>query len=98
MVRVALYFAFPEYDHCSSKLMESTTYPALIQLEQKDAGLERFAQDGLFLYAWLGIGMIWFKSSKVSLTESPPCSFSQFPSGAYFSPIAISVTHSVHEA
>ena len=76
----------------------STTYPALIQLEQKDAGFERFAQDGLFLYAWLGIGMIWFNSLKVSLTESPPCSFSQFPSGAYFSPIAISVTHSVHEA
>ena len=42
---------------------------ALIQLEQKDAGFERFAQDGLFLYAWLGIGMIWFNSSESKLNR-----------------------------
>lgn len=45
--------------------MESTTYPALIQLEQKDAGFERFAQDGLVLYAWL-----WDWDDLVQLIES----------------------------
>lgn len=45
--------------------MESTTYPALIQLEQKDAGFERFAQDGLFLSC---VGRDW--DDLVQLIES----------------------------